>query len=165
MGRHSYGQPEVLKFGEPTALVIGSFCSIAKNVRIFLGGNHRTDWLTTYPFPARWPSARTFSGHPHSRGDVVIGHDVWIAYGATIMSGVTIGNGAVVGAFAVVTRDIPPYVIVAGNPARPVRSRFSETDIATLEAIAWWNWPDDKIERAMPILLAQDVAALASFEC
>lgn len=117
VGRGTYGNPTVLHWGEPTTLKVGCFCSIAADVKIFLGGNHRTDWITTYPFPAFWKSAAHIKGHPSSRGDVIIGHDVWIGEGAVILSGVRIGNGAVVAASAVVTRDVPPYGIVAGNPA------------------------------------------------
>jgi acetyltransferase-like isoleucine patch superfamily enzyme len=163
VGRGTYGEPEVRHWGEPATLKVGSFCSIAVDVTIFLGGNHRIDWITTYPFPVMRESAKNIPGHPATKGDVIIGNDVWIAAGATILSGVRIGNGAVIGACSVVTKDVPPYGIVAGNPAKLVRFRFSEEEIATLEKIAWWDWPDAKIDTAMPLLLAGDVAAFCAF--
>jgi len=144
-------------------LRIGSFCSLARKVTIFLGGDHRIDWVTTYPFMHFRESARHVEGHPRTKGDVVIGNDVWIGYGATILSGVRIGNGAVVGACSVVTRDVPAYGIVAGNPAKLLRHRFSEETIRLLEQLAWWDWPDADLDRAMPLLLSGDVVSLARF--
>lgn len=163
IGRGTYGEPTIRHWDEPTTLRMGNFCSIATGVTIFLGGNHRPDWITTYPFSVFRDSARQIAGHPASRGDVVIGHDVWIGSGAVILSGVQIGNGAVIGASAVVTRDVPPYGIVAGNPARLLRLRFQEEDIATLQALQWWNWSDETLDAAMPILLSGDIGALQSF--
>ena len=163
VGHHTYGAPEVRHWGEPATLKVGAFCSIAVDVLIFLGGNHRVDWITTYPFSFLRPSAKGIPGHPATKGDVIIGNDVWIGAGAVIMSGVRIGNGAVIGAYAVVTKDVPPYGIVAGNPAKFIRLRFSETEIATLEEIAWWNWPDSKIDEAMPLLLSGNIAGLQAF--
>lgn len=163
VGRGTYGEPEVLHWGEPTTLRIGAFCSIAVGVKIYLGGNHRTDWITTYPFPIFRDSARDIPGHPATKGDVIIGNDVWIGADATILSGVRIGNGAVVGACAVVTRDVPAYAIVAGNPAKIIRRRFTETEITALEALAWWDWEEAKLDAAMPHLLAGNVPDLCSF--
>ena len=163
VGRGTYGEPTIAQWGEPTTLKVGSFCSIAGGVTIFLGGNHRTDWVTTYPFPEFRESARTIPGAVATKGDVIIGNDVWIASGATIMSGVTIGNGAVIGACSVVTRSVPAYGIVAGNPAKLVRMRFTPEEIASLEKLAWWNWPDSKIDAAMPLLLSGDIPGLVAF--
>lgn len=163
VGRGTYGAPEVRRWGDEATLKVGAFCSIAVDVTIFLGGNHRIDWITTYPFPVLRESAKGIKGHPATKGDVIIGNDVWIAAGATILSGVCIGDGAVIGACAVVTKDVPPYGIVAGNPAKLIRLRFSEEEIETLEKMAWWNWPDAKIDAAMPLLLAGNVAALRDF--
>ena len=133
---------------------------------IYLGDNHRTDWLTTYPFadiPFTWPEAAGIAGHPATRGDVSIGHDVWLAHGAMVTSGVTIGNGAAVGARAVVIDDIPPYAIAVGNPARVVSRRFKQPQIETLQRIAWWDWPEERIRRAIPLLMNADVDGLAAF--
>lgn len=163
VGRGTYGNPEILHWGEPAALEMGAFCSIAGNVTIILGGNHRSDWVTTYPFPALWDCARHINGHPATKGDVVIGNDVWIGERATILSGVRIGNGAVIGACAVVTKDVPPYAIVAGNPAKLVRYRFDAQGIAYLQSLAWWDWPDEKIKEAMPYLLSSDLSELREF--
>jgi len=124
-----------------------------------LGGGHRTEWVTTYPFSALDPQHKHISGHPVSKGDVVIGNDVWIGREAMILSGVTIGNGAVVGARAVVARDIPAYAIVAGNPMKMIRFRFSENQRLALERIAWWEWPRARIDAAMPMLLSDDIDA------
>lgn len=157
IGRFTYGKPEVLSFKDGTTLEIGSFCSVSDSVRIMLGGEHRTDWVTTYPFSHFFPEAREFKGHPHTKGDVVIGHDVWIGYGALILSGVKIGNGAVVAARSVVRSDVEPYSIVAGNPARHVKFRFNEATVAALQKIAWWDWPLPKIKAAWPLLLAANV--------
>lgn len=158
-GRGTYGPLTVLEWGEGATLKVGAFCSIGSGVTILLGGEHRIDWASTYPFNrfSSWETARTIRGHPTTRGDVVIGHDVWIGYGATILSGVTIGNGAVVGSHAVVTRDVGAYQIVAGNPARCVRQRFSDEIIARLEQIAWWSWTEAEIEQALPLLLSPDI--------
>ena len=160
IGPYTYGRPKV-RFPESGArLVIGRYGSIADGVEILLGGNHRLDWTTTYPFPALprlWPQAAGMTGHDTTRGDVVIGHDVWLGSQCMIMSGVTIGHGAVVAARAVVTRDVPPYAIVAGNPARVVRLRFDETRIAALLETAWWNRPRAEIEHLIPLLLSERV--------
>jgi len=163
VGRGTYGEPSIRHWGEPATLKVGSFCSIADGVTIFLGGNHRIDWITTYPFSVFRESAKAISGHPATRGDVIIGHDVWIGAGATILSGVRIGNGAVVGACSVVTRDVPAYGIVAGNPAKLVRIRFTDSEIACLEELAWWNWTDSILDAAMPYLLSGDVSGLRLF--
>lgn len=160
---YTYGRPKV-RFPESGArLVIGRYGSIAEQVEILLGGNHRLDWATTYPFPALpglWPQAGARSDYHSSRGDVVIGHDVWLGSQCMVMSGVTIGHGAVVAARSVVTRDVPPYAIVAGNPARVVRYRFDETRIAALVETAWWNRPRAEIEPLIPLLLSEQIDAL-----
>ena len=105
-------------------------------------------WATTYAFSRLFPEASGFKGHPHTKGDVVIGHDVWIGYEALILGKGRIGNGAVVAARSVVTRNVAPYSIVAGNPARHVKFRFDEAAVKALEEIAWWNWPMEKIKEA-----------------
>ena len=163
VGRGTYGEPAVLQWGEDASLRIGAFCSIGRGVTIILDGDHRIDWVTTYPFMRFRDSARGIEGHPRSRGAVVIENDVWIGYGATILSGVRLGNGAVVGACSVVTRDVPPYGIVAGNPAKLLRRRFPDETVRLLERLAWWDWPDADLDRAMPLLLSGDVAGLVRF--
>lgn len=156
IGDYTYGNPTIKHWGEPTHLYLGKFTSIAAEVTIFLGGNHRVDWVTTYPFNIMfkdvWPEAANITGHPCSNGDVVIGNDVWIGSGATILSGVTIGDGAVIAANALVTSNVPPYAIVGGNPAKLIKYRFDEKTIAALRAIAWWDWPLEKIRTQLSLL-------------
>lgn len=163
MGRGTYGDPVVLHWGEAATLRVGAFCSIAPEVTIFLGGNHRVDWITTYPFSELWDSAKGIPGHPATGGDVVIGNDVWLGLGATILSGVVVADGAVVAASSVVTHDVRPFEIVAGNPARSVRCRFRPDEVDVLLRLAWWGWPDAKIDAAMSYLLSSDVAGLRGF--
>ncbi len=154
MGRHSYGNPRVIAYPWDTARVqIGAFCSIAEDVTFMLGGNHRTDCVSTYPFRIKFglPDAAE-DGHGASKGDIQVGSDVWIGRGALILSGVTIGHGAVIGASAVVASDVRPYAIVVGNPAREIRRRFTDEEADALLAIAWWNWPLERILESAPEL-------------
>jgi acetyltransferase-like isoleucine patch superfamily enzyme len=163
VGAHTYGKPEVVQFyGSEARLKIGKFCSIAGSVTIFLGGDHRTDWVTTYPFPvlsAFWPKVPSIPDTAVTKGDVVIGNDVWIGFGAMILSGVTIGDGSVIGARAVVAGDIPPYAVAVGNPARPVSRRFDEATVARLLRVRWWDWPDEVIAERIPLLCSGDLAS------
>lgn len=158
-GAHTYGTPLVQWWGEEADLIIGKYCSIAKDVEIFLGGNHRTEWISTYPFPAftDWANDIPVRECCVSRGDVIIGNDVWIGSGAVILSGVTIGNGAVIGSHAIVTRNIPDYAIVAGNPARVVRIRFSAEQVAQLSSLAWWDWDTEKVRKNIGDILSEDI--------
>lgn len=157
IGKGTYGDLEVRSWGEGATLRIGSYTSVAAGVKVFLGGEHRTDWISTYPFNALWISAKKYVGHPMSKGDVVIGSDVWIGCEALILSGVTIGDGAVIAARAVVSRNVPPYTIVAGNPAVPVKRRFDVGVSDRLIEVHWWDWSSSKIENAMADLLSSDV--------
>lgn len=165
VGAHTYGRPKV-RFAESGArLTIGRYGSIADGVEILLGGNHRLDWITTYPFPALpgiWPEASGQHGSDATNGDVSIGHDVWLGSQCMVLSGVTIGHGAVVAARAVVTRNVPPYAIVAGNPARIVRHRQAEEQIAALLASRWWDLPEAEIRRLIPVLLSDRIGDLPS---
>jgi acetyltransferase-like isoleucine patch superfamily enzyme len=156
-GDHSYGTFRLRGRGE--TLSIGRYCSLAEGLTIFLGGQHRTDFVTTYPFNVlpNWPTARRIKGHPHARGPVKIGNDVWIGSGVTIVQGVTIGDGAVIGACSVVAKDVAPYAIHVGNPARFVRHRFDEATIAALLDLRWWDWPDEKVARATKDLMSDDI--------
>jgi acetyltransferase-like isoleucine patch superfamily enzyme len=160
IGAHSYGVPIVHRYrGDTARASIGSFVSIAAEVELFVGGNHRADWISTYPFRVMFDLPGAFEdGHPASKGDIHIGHDVWLARGAKIMSGVEVGDGAVVAAHAVVTRPVRPYAIVGGNPAREIRRRFSDQEIEALLAIRWWSWPLDKILEAVPLLCSGSIA-------
>lgn len=131
-------------------LVIGKFCSIACGARfLFNSANHTMGSLSTYPFPLffeEWGLDRTDVAQAwDNKGDIVIGNDVWIGYEAVIMAGVTIGDGAVIGARAVMTKDVPPYTIVGGVPARPIRLRFLQQTVDALLELAWWDWPKEQI--------------------
>ena len=162
LGRHTYGRPTVYVYpGDTGTVSIGSFVSIAHGVEIFVGGNHRTDWVSTYPFRIvlDLPGALE-DGVPATRGDVVIGSDVWIAKGAKVLSGVRIGHGAVVGAYSVVARDVRPYAVVVGNPAQEVKRRFSDDKVEALLRLAWWDWEMDDIVKAVPVLCSPDVDGL-----
>ncbi len=163
VGVGTYGEPTVLHWGEPATLKVGAYCSIADGVKIYLGGNHRVDWITTYPFTEFRESAQKISGHPSTKGDVIIGNDVWIGGDAKILSGVSIGNGAVIGSSAVISSNVAPYSIVAGNPAKQIKMRFTEEDITILESLQWWLWNDAKLDSAMPYLLQGEVRALQVF--
>ena len=162
VGRWSYGWPVVHDYGDGPTLRIGAFCSFA-DITIFLGGEHRVDWTTTYPFSVMWSEAADIPGHPTTKGDVVIGNDVWIASGATILSGATIGDGAVIGTGAVVSGVIEPYAVAAGNPAQMVRKRFDDRTIERLRGVAWWEWPDEEISEALPLLLSPDIGGFLDY--
>ncbi|MBC7716751.1 MAG: CatB-related O-acetyltransferase [Pseudorhodobacter sp.] len=157
VGRHSYGDPQLHDWGEGAKLRIGAFCSFASGVQIFMGGEHRMDWVSTYPFSAMWANASHFMGHPSTKGNVSIGNDVWIGAEAMVLSGVSIGDGAVIGARALVTKDVQPYAVVAGNPARQVKRRFTDSQVDRLLAVAWWHWQEDRIASLLPLILANDV--------
>jgi virginiamycin A acetyltransferase len=157
IGNYTYGRPQILQWGEGTTLTIGRFCSISTGAQILLGGNHRMDWATTYPFPAFFAQHANIKGYAPSKGNVSIGNDVWIGFDAIVLSGVSVGDGAVIAAKAVCTKDVPPYAIVAGNPARIVRYRFDEDIIAALLKIRWWDWPIQDVHNAMPLLLQTDI--------
>lgn len=146
-------------------LVIGKFCAIAEGARFIMNGaNHAMSGFSTYPFnifghgwekgfdPATWQK--------EIRGDTVIGNDVWIGMDAVILPGISIGDGAVVAAKAVVTHDVPPYAIAAGNPAKVVKTRFDKRTVTKLLEVAWWNWPVDKIGRNLNAIRGADIKAL-----
>jgi len=160
VGRYIYGKPRVLAFRANGMVTLKSFISIGRDVTFFLGGNHRTDWVTSWPFPAfeDFPEAASARGtEQYSNGNIVIGNDVWLCEQSVIMSGVTIGDGAVVGAYAVVRKDVAPYSIVSGNPATEIRKRFPPRQIEDLLKIAWWDWPEERIRAALPVMCDSDI--------
>lgn len=141
-------------------LVIGKFCQIAHGTR-FLGAsaNHETRGLSTFPFSVFDP--QTLPGYQPDTRDMIIGNDVWFGHGASVLAGARIGNGVIVGAGAVVRGIIPDYAVITGNPARVAKMRFSPQEVATLNNLAWWDWPPEQIALARPALEEGDVAALA----
>lgn len=144
-------------------LVIGRYCSVACGARfVFSGANHTLGSLSTYPFPLfpEWGEGFTVRDTWDVHGDIVVGNDVWIGYEAIVRAGVTIGDGAIVATRAVVTRDVPPYTIVGGVPARPIRRRFDDATVEALLALRWWDWPPAEVARCLPAIRAGDVAAL-----
>lgn len=149
-------------------LVIGKFCSIACGAKfIFNCANHALRSLSTYTFPLffeEWdlPKSAVASAWDN-KGDIIIGNDVWIGYEAVIMAGVTIGDGAIIGTRAVVTKDVAPYSIVGGIPAREIRKRFAPEVVERLRELKWWNWPEEKIRKAIPAIQAGDVETLEKF--
>ena len=146
-------------------LIIGKFCSIACSAKfLFNSGNHKMASLSTYTFPLffeEWDLEKENVAQAwDQKGDIIIGNDVWIGYEAVILSGVTIGDGAVIGCRAVVTKDIPPYTIVGGVPAKPIRKRFDEETIKELQKIKWWDWPEEKITEKIQAIQAGDLEGL-----
>ncbi|MDU9030649.1 CatB-related O-acetyltransferase [Pseudomonas mediterranea] len=163
IGVGTYGNPEVIEFDDVTILKVGCYSSIAEGVKILLGGGHRTDWLSTYPFPKMIDEAKELPGCCPSKGNVVIGSDCWICTGAMILSGVTIGHGAVVAAGAVVTRDVEPYAIVGGNPCRFIRWRFEEPVRRALLESAWWEWPVEEVKAVSALLCSDNIEAFLDY--
>lgn len=166
IGRHTYigdslvvkcmlGPLEIQQYG--IRCEIGNFCSIADNVTLFVACDHDTSILTTFPFDVIWGHPFTEGNKIKSKGSIIIGHDVWIASHATIMSGVTIGDGAVIGTRAIVTKDVPPYGIAVGNPARTVKKRFTEQQIEQLVKIRWGDWSDPKIRKNLQYIMSRDI--------
>jgi virginiamycin A acetyltransferase len=146
-------------------LIIGKFCSIACGAKfIFTSANHTLRSLSTYPFPIffeEWGLEKSrVAAAWDNKGDTVIGNDVWIGYEAVILSGVHIGDGAIIGTRAVVTKDVPPYTIVGGVPAKEIRKRYDEDTIQKLLQIQWWNWPFDKIQQSLSYIMNGEVDKL-----
>ncbi len=157
IGDYTYGNPIISEWMPGIAkLTIGKFCSIADGVRILLAAEHQIDCVTTSPPMADVPGLQNGNG---TKGDIVIGNDVWIGAASIIHSGITIGTGAVIGAGSNVTKNVEPYSIVGGNPAKHLRFRMPQEQIEALQRIAWWDWPVGKIIEAYPLLYNPDIAA------
>ncbi|WP_086555500.1 CatB-related O-acetyltransferase [Acetobacter sp. DmW_043] len=158
IGDHTYGIPDIID-GPHGEIVIGKFCSIAVGVSI-VAANHNINYVSTYPFKTIWnPQWRSLDGiSDHtSKGKTIIGNDVWIGKSAFIMNGVNIGDGVVIGAGSIVTKDVPPYAVVAGNPAKILKFRFEQHIIDKLLKISWWNWEDEKIDDFLHLIMSEDV--------
>ncbi len=148
-------------------LIIGSFCSIGSGAAFIMAGNqgHRNEWISTFPF-FFMPEVPEFENAANGylpAGDTVIGNDVWIGSEAIIMPGITVGDGAVIGTRALVTKNVEPYAIVGGNPAKTIRKRFDDDSIAMLLEMKWWNWQAQQLKAAMPLMTGGNVAELYHF--
>lgn len=158
IGDHTYGVPRIIPDVD-IVLSIGKYTSIAEGVEISFG-NHRTDMVSSYPFSTLseyWPSVPHGLEDHISKGDISIGNDVWIGSGAFIFSGVTIGDGAVIGARSIITKNVPPYAIVGGTPAKVIKYRFEPHIIGELMQINWWSWPDEVVDSYLPLIMSNDI--------
>lgn len=148
-------------------LVIGRFCSIACGAKfLFNSANHKMSSLSTYPFPLffeEWGlDIKNVADSWDNKGDIIIGNDVWIGFEAVIMAGVTIGDGAVIGSRTLVTKDVEPYTIVGGIPAKPIRKRFLESTAEALLELKWWDWPKEQIRQNITAIQTGDIDRLTS---
>ena len=160
IGKYCYtdgGSPNIVINKEVCSkLKIGSFVSIGPQCKIYLGSEHRTDFVSTFLFSKMFSDVEYIEGRK-TKGDIVIGSDVWVGGFVTILSGVTIGHGAVIGLGSVVTKDVAPYTIVAGNPLREIRKRFTDAQVIQLLRIKWWDWDDAQIHEAIPLLMDANI--------
>lgn len=175
VGKHTYGVHENKVFWNVSAydykgnyflpnLIVGSYCSVGTRVKFYLGGNHRHDWISSYPFHVKSIHNNTFKslpdkikGYPQTNGDINIGNDVWIGEGVTVMSGVKIGDGAVIAANSTVVKDVEPYSITGGHPAKHIKYRFSDDVIKKLLEIKWWNMEENKLDKLIPYMVSNDI--------
>lgn len=160
VGKYTYGKPIVEFYNKDAKLTIGKFCSISTGVNILLGGNHRSDWVTTFPFGHLHKGIfNKFNGvgYPATKGNVTIGNDVWICGNVTILSGVTIGDGAIIARNSHVIKNVEPYTLVGGNPAKYIKHRFNPEQIKKLLEIKWWDWDDNKINDHLQLLCSGNI--------
>ena len=163
IGKHSYISSNIIHIYwalPENKIIIGNFCSISTNMSVMFSGNHRSDWVTTYPFGHRLTNIfNTFDGrgHPTSKGNIIIGNDVWIGKNVTIMGGTEIGDGAVIACNSHVVKNVEPYSIVGGNPAKFIKYRFNPEQIESLLKIKWWEWDDKKINTYVPLLCNSNI--------
>jgi len=152
----------IISWSDQYHIHLGKYNSIGRDCNFFLHANHRVDWVTTSsqlqgPVTPEIVEMHMKMGHPTCKGDIKIGNDVWVGATSTIMSGVTIGDGAVIGAGSTITKDVPPFAIVAGNPGRVVKYRFTKEQIEKLLQIAWWNWEEDKIKENAMLMWSSNI--------
>lgn len=167
LGRGSYASdPDIVAgLGDlDHKVIVGSYTSIAAEVTFLIGGEHHPEWVSTFPFRIAYGlPGQCEDGQPMSRGPITLGNDVWLGRGVTVLSGVTIGDGAIVGARSLVTKDVEPYAVVGGVPARVIRKRFEDHHIEALLATRWWDWPEEEILSVTDILCSKDVDALLRY--
>jgi virginiamycin A acetyltransferase len=167
VGEYTYGHKNIKEyFVNPNGrLFIGKYCSIAEGVKVWLGGNHNINYISTYPFGLvhRDKFRYVCPMQPSTKGNVVIGNDVWIGANATIMSGVNIGDGAVIANNSHVVKDVEPYSLVGGNPAKEIRKRFNKEDIEFLLDFKWWDLPVEEVAKISKYLCASDFNVLRDY--
>ena len=161
VGKWSYGKPRIFRWDWKSKLIIGNFCSLGPDIDFYIGGNHRVDWITTSPLAASqfkdsFPKSQNIKNFNSSKGDILIGHDVWIGGKTTILSGVKIGTGAVIAAGSIVVNDVEPYTISGGNPNKFIRKRFQDNLIKKLLDSNWWNLSDEQLDNLSPYLLSEN---------
>jgi len=164
VGKWSYGNPKIYRWNWKNKIFIGNFCSLGPEIKIIIGGNHRTDWVSTSQLPAdtfnfndTFLNAQKIKNFNYSKGDLHIENDVWIGAFSIIFSGVRLGNGSVVAAGSVVTKDVEPYTVVGGNPAKFIKKRFTSKQINFLNSSKWWELEDKKIDLLSKYLLNENV--------
>ena len=162
-GKYSYGNPNI-KWAIPGLSVeVGNFTSIGMGVTIFLGNGmgHDSRFVSTYPFGHTYHNMfpNVLNNSINTSGSVVIGNDVWVGEGATIMSGVTVGDGAIIASNSHVVKNVKPYSIVGGNPAKHIKYRFNEKQINSLLQIKWWEWDESRINKCMHLICSSDINA------
>ena len=161
VGKWSYGNPKIYRWDWSSKLIIGNFCSLGPEIKIYFGGNHRTDWITTSPLPAPqfsyyFNQAKNIQNFCPSGGDINIGHDVWIGGHTIILSGSTIGNGTVIGAGSLVSGNLESYSIYAGNPIKKIRDRFDKSLKEKINETEWWNFDNDLVNDLSKYLCSDD---------
>lgn len=165
IGDFTYGTPIVLDYDSGTKVSFGKFCSIGRGVTILLGGEHNLNWCTTYPFGRTFREFSDIEDQHQSKGDVKIGNDVWIGSDVKILSGVTVGDGSVIAANACVAKDVSPYTIVGGVPARLIKNRFDRDIAEKLMEMRWWDWDEGLIYEAIPLLQSSSIDGLYDYYC
>ena len=168
IGKWSYGNPTVYRWDWKSKIIIGNFCSLGPDINFYVGADHRSDWVSTSPLPASqfsetFKKANLIKNFSTSKGDIVIGHDVWIGGRSTILSGVKIGTGAIIAAGSIVVNDVMPYTISGGNPNREIKKRFEEEIIKKLLHTEWWLMEDKQIDELSKYLLSSDFENFFSF--
>lgn len=162
IGKYTYGEPIIYDWNDGSTLTIGNYTSITNGVVIMLGGGgHNPEFVSTYPFPSAPKLWGEYKEYKIKNGSVNIGNDVWIGYGVIILPGVSIGDGVVIGTGTVVAKDVPPYSIVIGNPAKVIKKRFSDKEIKKLLEVKWWDWPEEKIKENVKHLHSKNLSSIS----